>query len=567
MTKTPTPHPRATARRFVRAVVDLLTSDVRGSAWLLIGLLLLFALAVNGLNVVNSYVGRDFMTAVAEKDMPGFVRLALLYVAMFAVITVAAVLYSFTEQRLALLWRGWLTRKVVTRYLDDRTYLRLKASAEIGNPDQRIAEDIRAFTATTLSFTLIFLNAALAAISFSGVLWSISPPIFAVAVAYAAVGTLLTVLLGRPLVGLNYRQSDREAEFRADLIHVRENADSIAILRREGRLRSRLNSRLEAVLTNFKRIIAVNRNLSFFTTGYNYLVPVVPTLLIAPSYIRGEIDFGVITQAGLAFAQLLGAFSLIVNQFGSISSFAAVVARLSSLAEGVEASPQADSVIRTIEASDIIRCDALTLRVPHRAEPLVTDLNMTVPRGQFVHVVGNESASMALFHAIAGIWPQGTGQITRPPLDDVLFLPKKPYLVPGTLREVLVRSGRDRDISDQQLRDALHAGALDELVDRIGGLDVESDWASRLSLRELQQLAITRVCLARPSYALLDRLSTTLGEEGVPAVLQRFHELSITAIVFDTDRLDSTLPMATLRLHDDRRWTWLSAQRPPFTAA
>ena len=127
-----------------------------------------------------------------------------------------AVLYRFTEERLGLLWRGWLTRRVTERYLDGRTYLRLKESAEIDNPDQRIAEDIRAFTTTTLSFTLIFLNSTLAAVSFSGVLWTISPLLFGVALGYAALGTLTTVLLGRPLVGLNYRQSDREADFRAD---------------------------------------------------------------------------------------------------------------------------------------------------------------------------------------------------------------------------------------------------------------------------------------------------------------------------------------------------------------
>ena len=153
------------------------------------------------------------------------------------------------------------------RYLDGRTYLRLKESAEIDNPDQRIAEDTRAFTTTTLSFTLIFLNAALAAVSFSGVLWTISPLLFGVAVGYAALGTLMTVLLGRPLVGLNYRQSDREADFRAALIHVRENAESVALLRREGRLTARLLRRIDELVANFRRITSVNRNLGFFTTG------------------------------------------------------------------------------------------------------------------------------------------------------------------------------------------------------------------------------------------------------------------------------------------------------------
>src|SRR3954470_13556023 len=180
-----------TLRRFIRAVTDLLTSEVRRKAIVLLLLLLALALSVNGLNVVNSYVGRDFMTAIANHDMAGFIRLAILYIGLFAAMTAVAVFYRFAEERLGLLWRHWLTRRVTERYLDGRTYLRLKESAEIDNPDQRIAEDTRAFTTTTLSFTLIILNSILAAISFSGVLWTISPLLFVVAVGYAALGTLM----------------------------------------------------------------------------------------------------------------------------------------------------------------------------------------------------------------------------------------------------------------------------------------------------------------------------------------------------------------------------------------
>ena len=248
-----------TLRRFIRAVTDLLTSEVRRKAIGLLFFLLALALSVNGLNVASSYVGRDFMTAIAQQDMAKFVRLAILYIGLLAAMTVVAVFYRFTEERLGLLWRGWLTRRVTERYLDARTYLWLKESAEIDNPDQRIADDTRAFTTTTLSFTLIFLNSTLAAISFSGVLWTISPLLFGVALGYAALGTLMTVLLGRPLVGLNYRQSDREADFRATLIHVRENAESVALLRHEGRLRARLLNRIDELVGNLRRITSVNR--------------------------------------------------------------------------------------------------------------------------------------------------------------------------------------------------------------------------------------------------------------------------------------------------------------------
>ncbi len=331
MSERPATFDLQTLRRFIRAVTNLLTSEVRHKAIGLLIFLLAFALSINGLNVVSSYVGRDFMTAIAHREMAEFIRLAIRYVGLFAVMTAVAVLYRFTEERLGLLWRSWLTRRVTERYLDGRTYLQLKESAEIDNPDQRIAEDTRAFTTTTLSFTLIILNSALAAISFSGVLWTISPLLFVVALGYAALGTLTTVVLGRPLVGLNYRQSDREADFRATLMHVRQNAESIALSHHEGRLKARLLNQIDDLVGNFRRITSVNRNLGLFTTGYNYLIQIIPALIVAPRFIRGEVEFGVITQSAMAFAQLLGAFSVIINQFGSISSFAAVVARLALL--------------------------------------------------------------------------------------------------------------------------------------------------------------------------------------------------------------------------------------------
>src|SRR5262249_40626886 len=159
---------------------------------------------------------------------------------------------------------------------------------------------------------------------------------------YAALGTLAAIRLGRPLVGLNYRQSDQEANFRSDLIHVRENAESVALLRREGRLTARLLRRIDALADNFRRIPPGNPHLGFFTTGYNYLIQIIPTLIVAPLFIRGEVEFGVITQSAMAFTQLLGAFSLIINQVQSLSSFAAVIARLEALAVAVGQGPPRD---------------------------------------------------------------------------------------------------------------------------------------------------------------------------------------------------------------------------------
>src|SRR5262249_16964765 len=285
--------------------------------------------------------GRDFMTAVAERDSARFIRQAITYLGVFGASTLVGAFYSFSEQRLGLLWREWLTGRLLGAYLDRRAYYRLSAAGVLTSPDERIADDVRVFTATTLSFVLMLSNAAVTVVAFSGVLWSISPTLFAVAILYAAGGSVLTVLFGRPLVWLNYNQLDKEADFRANLVHVQQNADSIALLHREGRIGARLQRSFTALVDNMRRTIAVNRNLAFFTNGYNYLIQIIPALLVAPLFFRGQVEFGVITQSAMAFSTLVGALSLVVTQFQSISSFAAVVARVGSLVDAVEAAPSA----------------------------------------------------------------------------------------------------------------------------------------------------------------------------------------------------------------------------------
>jgi len=228
------PLDRLTWRRWRSAVRAFTTSEVGGRAKTLFAALLALLIAINGLNVVNSYVGRDFMTAIEERSMSRFVAKTLLYIGVFGASTVAAVIYRFTEERLGLLWREWLTRDLVARYLERGTYYWLREHAELANPDQRIADDVRSFTATTLSLTLVLLNTTFTIIAFSGVMWSISPLLFVVAVVYATLGSGFTVFFGRPLIWLNYTQTDREASLRADLVHVREHADSVAVLRRGG---------------------------------------------------------------------------------------------------------------------------------------------------------------------------------------------------------------------------------------------------------------------------------------------------------------------------------------------
>jgi len=556
MSEQAVPINRQTGERFVRVVKSFLNSEVRWRALGLFAVLIGLLFAISGLNVVNSYVGRDFMTAISGRDRAGFVRQAALYLCVFAASTGVGVFQSFAEQRLGLLWRSWLTGQLITRYLAGRTYYWLKETAAVDNPDQRIAEDVKAFTATTLSFTLIFLNGTFTMVAFAGVLWTISRLLFVVAVGYAVLGSLMTILLGRPLIGLNYRQLDREANFRSALNHVHEHAESLAILHWEGRLRDRMLRRLDDLVDNFRRITSVNRNLGFFTTGYNYLIQIIPALIVAPLYIRREVEFGVVTQSAMAFAQLLGAFSLIINQFQSISSFAAVIARVDALGEAVEHTTAPGSLtIEITEDRDRLAYERLTLRAPDGAGTLVKDLSVSIPSGARLLVTGpNEAARVALFRATAGIWHGGEGKITRPPLDEILFLPEQPELPPVTLRELLLEPGRAAP--DDQILAALRAAGLGPVVERAGGLDAERDWQAFASLGDQQLLVLTRVVLAGPRFAFLDRVDTTLGPCQVRQVLQRLIQNSITPIHLAEAAESVEQYDAVLEIDCDGAWAW-----------
>lgn len=556
---------RLTWVRFQRAVRTLMTSPVGGRAKLFVVLLFVGLVSINGLNVINSYVGRDFMTSIESRLWSGFVRYGLLYLLVFGASTVVAVFQRFVEERLGLLWRKWLTNLMVHSYLSDHVYFRLGGDAGVSNPDQRITEDIRSFSTTTLSFVLLLTNGAFTAIAFSGVLWSISPTLFGVAIGYAALGSLFTIWLARPLVRLQSQQSDREADFRSDLIHVRENADLLALLHREERLTSRLVRHLDALVDNAKHIITVNRNVGFFSTGYNYLIQIIPALIVAPLYFGNEVEFGVITQSTMAFSALVGAISIVITQFQQISSFAAVLGRLSSLSEAIDRIHCAEGCqIEFIDDDERLAFQDVELKT-REGRYVVRHLDLEIPAStRLVLVVGDSLARLALYRGLAGLWSPGTGRIARPKGERVIFVTERPYLPPGTLREVLVRLWDQEKVSDQRILAALEAVGAGAVVGKIGGLDVEHSCADQLSLSEQQLVALARVLIAAPRFALLDRPSSALTEPERTHMLAVLALHSISAVVFEesVEAEMGAAPSAVLTLYDDASWTWSPPQTP-----
>lgn len=548
--------------RFVEGLREFAHSPDGPRAKLFLGLLLVLLVGINALNVKSSYIGRDFMTAVASRDAADFSIQTIRYVFILLACTSAAVIYRYCEERLGLLWRKSLTQRLINQYLQRRLYYRLNHDHRVLNPDQRIADDVKLFTQTTLSFLLMGLNATMSVIAFSGVMWSISPLLFGVAVSYASAGSLATLWFGRPLVRINYNQFDREAELRADLVRLRENSEFIALAHNESHFHERLANRLDRLVTNYRRLINVNRNLNFFTTGYNYFIQVIPVLVVAPMYMRGQVEFGVITQSSVAFAQLLGAFSLIITQFQQISSYAAVVSRLadfSSAAREHETAPPRS--IEVVEENDDLDFQNVTLEAPEDHRVLVEDLTLTVQRGMRMLVTSpGEMAKLAFFRAMADLWDNGRGRIARPLRQSICFLPQRPYLPPGTMREVLASPDCAKPPTDERIRQTLQGLELEESVARIGGLDVERDWDDIFSLGELQRFAIARVLLIAPDFVVLDRIETTLEAERMHGVLGMFDGAGITYVTIG--RGDSDLPHydMVLELSGNGPWTLRSAR-------
>jgi putative ATP-binding cassette transporter len=518
--------------------------------------LILLMMAINGLNVLNSYVGRDFMSAIENRNMGVFKQQALFYVGVFLASTVVLAFFRFTEERLGILWREQLTRRLTDLYLHDRTYYRLDSATGVANPDQRISDDVRAFTTTTLSFILLIVNGTLTAISFSGVLWTISPFLFSVAVVYALCGSAMTIFLGKPLIRLNYNQLDMEANVRSDLIHVRENSESIALAHREGRFKARLNKRLDALTANFRRLIRINRNLGFFTNGYNYFIQIIPALIIAPMFIWGDREFGVITQSTMAFATLLGAFSLIVTQFQSISAFTAVVARLHTLSDAIENVQRTSPCTIAVEESpDRVAYRDVTLRSADKTRLLISNLNIEITRGSRWLVIGKDDApKVALFRATAGVWECGGGHIIRPGLDDILFLPERPYLPPGTLREALLRTGMELVTPDAVIMEVLVRLGLEDVVKHANGLDTDHDWDDLLSIGEQHLLSVSRIFLAKPAFVFLDRPGSALPKTQISKILDMLTEQGIGAVILSKNGESRLRYDAILEIKAEGAW-------------
>ncbi|MGY4522537.1 vitamin B12/bleomycin/antimicrobial peptide transport system ATP-binding/permease protein [Thermostichus sp. MS-CIW-30] len=506
--------------------------------WALLTFLLFLSLTVNRLNVMISFIFRFIDTALQQKEEPTFWQFLIIYGVLIISAIPILVIYRYTRLKLGLFWREWLTDHFLDRYFNQRAYYELDSNAantEIDNPDQRISEDVRSFTGTTLSFLLDILDSILTLYAFTGILYGISRPLALGLVVYATIGTAIAILAGRKLIKINFDQLRYEADFRYSLVHVRDNAESIAFYQGEDQELRQILHRFGAALRNFNLLIIWQAIIDIFQYAYNYFTRIVPYVIVAPLYFSGVRDFGTITQATIAFSQVLSALSIVANQIQSISSFAAGINRLGSFHESLEDpalrhTGARESNIQTRIAQQLA-LNHVTLLTPNSERTLVRDLSFALEAGQRLLIVGvSGSGKSSLLRAIAGLWTNGQGSIARPDTQEMLFLPQKPYMLLGSLRDQLLYPKRRRDLTDEDLIRVLAQVNLGDLPERVGGFDVEKDWASTLSLGEQQRLAFARILITQPRYAILDEATSALDVANEKLLYLQLQHLNTTYI-------------------------------------
>jgi putative ATP-binding cassette transporter len=504
-------------------------SEERGRAWLLLVTIIAMSLTIVYLSVVLNDWNRQFFNAIEKKESAAFTELLIRFCGIAATFIVVAVLRAYLRQMLEMRWRIWLTRQYLSEWLGNQVYYRLEQNARgTDNPDQRIADDLRSFTSVSLALTLDLLQQVVTLVSFVVILWGISGalsfelggtqwtiPGYMVwaALVYAIVGSVATYYVGRPLVGLNFRQERYEADLRFSLVRMREHAEGIALYRGEGAERVNLEERVEGIRANWWRIMRATLRLNFLTNGYAQVAVVFPYFVAGPRYFSGAITFGSLTQIADAFGTVQGALSWFVQSYASLAGWKASVDRLLTFHTAVEEATQEAHEQRGVKRAPIagpsLKAEDVSLALPN-GRVVLADAAFTIEPGERVLLRGaSGSGKSTLFRALAGIWPYGSGSVRIPDGARIMFLPQKPYLPIGSLRDAVSYPAQPGTFADEAIIEALRAVELEAFTSR---LDESRNWSMAMSGGEQQKLALARALLANPQWLFLDEATASLDE-------------------------------------------------------
>ena len=548
--------------------------------WRARGLLLaviLLSLGYTGLSVLLNNKRGVLISALSAHDEARFWQTILVFTGTLVVYAPLYAGYVYLRDRLGIEWRQWLTGHLIDRYFQNRAFYNLNyAEANIDNPDQRIAEDIKSFTHESLTLLLAVVDSLLAIIAFTSVLWGISQPLILFLVIYAVIGTLTTVgVFGKPLMRLNFERLKTEADFRFSLVRVRENAEAIAFYQGEKYEADRIKGRFAEVFDNFKRLIFWELNLNILTNAYEFIPFILPAIVVAPGIFAGELEVGKVTEAQGAFIRIFFSLNLIVARFQSLTTFGAGVERLYSFLESLDLQTpvvNTEGTPTTIETEVIggselptaqrLELVHMTLQIPNRERTLIKDLSIELSTGEGLLIRGPSGCGKSsLLRAIVGLWDAGSGKIIRPPLEQMLFLPQRPYMVLGTLRDQLLYPHMDESIEDSYLSKILIQVNLPDLERQHGGFDTEQNWAQVLSLGEQQRLIFARLLIDKPRYAVLDEATSALDAQNEKQLYQQLRDSGMTFLSVGHRESLSDYHQSILDISTDRAWSLITSER------
>ncbi|WP_298255515.1 ABC transporter ATP-binding protein/permease [Bradyrhizobium sp.] len=541
---------RSTLAAVWRIAAPYFRSEDKFAGGVLLAAVIAIELTVVGINVLLNEWNNRFYTALQDKDWNAFVREMGIFCILAAAYIALAVYQLYLNQWLQIRWRNWLTHHYLGEWLDDANHYRMQLQGDAAdNPDQRISDDIKMFVEQTLSLGVGFLNAVVTLASFVVILWGLSEespltlsghefhiPGYLVwgALIYAIFGTALTHWIGSPLVMLEFQQQRFEADFRFNLVRVRENSEQIALLRGDGTERTRLLDRFSHIVHNWYAIMTRTKRLTAFTSSYAQAAVVFPYILVAPAYFANNIRLGGMTQTASAFSSVQQSLSFFVSIYRSLAEWRAVVARLDGFEQNIaNANRLAERIpsINVVRSHDnkAIELKQFLVELPD-GTPLVTADRLRIQSNEHVLVTGPSGAGKStLFRAIADIWPYGNGTITIPAKATLMMLPQRPYFPVGTLKAAIVYPANADAFSSARVEAVLTAVGLPQLASKLGE---ESHWNRMLSLGEQQRLGLARALLHEPQFLFLDEATASLDEPSEAALYRLLAEkLTATTIV------------------------------------
>jgi putative ATP-binding cassette transporter len=518
-----------------RLAIPYFRSEDRWPGRLLLGAVVSIELAVVGVTVLINQWNARFYNALQDRNWDSFVTELMIFCVLAGCYVVLRVYQLYLNQWLQIRWRRWMTARYIEHWLDGANHYRMQMLGDAAdNPDQRIAEDIRQFIENALivsvgllgsivslgSFVIILWGLSAAApLTLYGVSWNIPGYLVWAALAYAVVGTLFTHLVGRPLIALNFNQQRYEADFRFNLVRVRENSEQIALLRGETAERGRLMERFVAVMNNWLQIMSRQKKLTFLTASYSQASVVFPIIVVAPAYFSGRIQLGALTQTAGAFNSVQSALSFFVDSYVRIAEWRAVIDRLSgfevSIANAQALTSRTPSIALTTVPGKDVRLDGIEVTLPS-GRPLVSADGVAIaPRDQVLVRGPSGSGKSTLFRAIAGIWPFGKGTVAVPQGAKAMTLPQRPYLPIGTLDAAIGYPSEPGAFDASKVRELLVAVGLPAMAERLAE---RAHWNRMLSLGEQQRLGIARAILHAPDFLFLDEATASLDEPAEAAL-------------------------------------------------